>query len=321
MIDVFDHDAREVQRPTGSPMVAPPGRSAVSPKPAAVSSHAPSHQPSHHLAVVVLLPLRLFLAAGWLRAGVEKLIDPQWWNGDKLRAFLKAQHNEALPFFRPIMDNLIAPGARTVAIVVVVTQLAIGLAIAIGKPMRLALRWGFLLNVVFIMAGKVNPSAFYLVMEIVLLFAIADGVIGVRPSRPSWRTIVAAGTSAALAIAIGPYIRTIEPAKVIEDPAMMLVFLGFIISVTLVVRRAAYRPPQANYMRRVWTTWYAGWIHAKPKKAVRGDYERRYTPRGSSFAPPQRGTVISSLPPLPRSHSMFPAYPRRDEYAEDAANC
>ena len=320
MIDVFDHDTREVPRQVGSQKVAPPERPAASPKQAAALSHAPSHQPSHHLAVVVLLPLRLFLAAGWLRAGAEKVIEPQWWNGNKLRAFLTAQHDEALPFFRPIMDNLIAPGARTVAIVVVITQLAIGLAIAIGKPMRLALRWGFVLNVVFILAGKVNPSAFYLVMEIVLLFAVADGTIGVRPSRPSWRTIVAAGTSAALAIAVAPYIRTIEPATVIEDPAMMLVFLGFIISVTLVVRRAAYRPPQANHLRRMWTTWYAGWVHAKPKKVVRGEYERRYTPRGSGFAPPQRGTVISSLPPLPRAHSAFPAYPRSDEYAGDAIN-
>ncbi len=289
MIDFADHDTREMPRP------------AISPRPA-------SHQPHHHLAVVVLLPLRLFLAAGWLRAGAEKLIDPQWWTGDKLRGFLETQHDEALPFFRPIMDHLIAPGARTVAIVVVVTQIAIGLAIAIGKPMRLALRWGFLLNVVFILAGKVNPSAFYLVMEIVLLFAIADGTIGVRPSTPSWRTIATAGTSAALAIAVAPYIRTIEPAKVIEDPAMMLVFLGFIISVTLIVRRSAYRPPQANYLRRAWTTWYAGWIHAKPKRVVRGEYERRYTPHGSRFAPPQQGTVISTQPPL-RAAAPVPAYP------------
>ena len=289
MIDFADHDIREMPRP------------AISPRP-------PSHHPHHHLAVVVLLPLRLFLAAGWLRAGAEKLIDPQWWNGNKLRGFLKTQHDEALPFFRPIMDHLIAPGARTVAIVVVVTQIAIGLAIAIGKPMRLALRWGFLLNVVFILAGRVNPSAFYLVMEIVLLFAIADGTIGVRPSTPSWRTLAAAGTSAALAIAVAPYIRTIEPAKVIDDPAMMLVFLGFIITVTLIVRRCAYRPPQANSLRRAWTTWYAGWIHAKPTTVVRGEYERRYTPRGARFAPPQQGTVISTQPPLQAAGSI-PAYP------------
>ena len=184
-----------------------------------------------------------------------------------------------------------------------VTQLLCGLAIAIGKPLRPALRWVFLMNVVFVMTGKVNPSAFYLVMEIVLLFAIADGVISVRPSTPSWRTVAAAGLSAGLAAAAVPYIRTIEPAKVIDDPAMMLTFIGFIVTVTLLLRMSAHRPPKTFYLRRVWTTWYAGWMHAKPKKVVRHEYERRYTPRGTEFAPPATGSVVSSLPPLPRRGS------------------
>ena len=116
------------------------------------------------------------------------------------------------------MDHLISPGAQAVAIVVVITQLACGLAIAIGKPLRLALQWTVLLNMVFIMSGSVNPSAFYLVMEIVLLFAIADGTIGIHPTTPSRRTVVMAGFSAALALAVAPYIRTLDPSKVIDDP-------------------------------------------------------------------------------------------------------
>ena len=71
MIDVLDHEARTEVRP------------------------AP-HHPGHHTAVVVLLPLRIFLAAGWLRAASEKLIDPQWWSGDKLRSYVTAQHQTAL---------------------------------------------------------------------------------------------------------------------------------------------------------------------------------------------------------------------------------
>jgi len=284
MIDVVDRDIREV---------ASSGH-------AAIPSQPPAHHPSHHFAVVVLLPLRLFLAAGWLRAAAEKVIDPQWWSGNKLRAFLTAQHSEALPFFRPVMENAIRPAAMEVAIVVAVTQLAIGLAIAVGKPMRLALRWGFVLNVVFIMAGKVNPSCFYLVMEIVLLVAIADGVIGVRPTTPSWRSVLIAIVSAATAVAVVPYVRTIEPAQVIEDPAMMLAFLGFIITTTVLVRRSVYTPPQARYFRQVWTTWYAGWIHAKPKMVIRNEYERRYRPFGAGFPPPARGSVISTAPPLTR---------------------
>ncbi len=277
MIDTLDHEARI------EPRLAP---------------HRPgSHHPGHHTAVVVLLPLRIFLAAGWLRAAAEKLIDPQWWNGNKLRAFVTAQHQDALPFFRPVLDHLITPGAQVVAIVVVVTQLACGLAIAIGKPLRLALQWTVVLNLVFIMAGRVNPSAFYLVMEIVLLLAIADGTIGVQPTTPSRRTVVMAGITATLALAMTPYVRTIEPAKVIDDPAMMLVFIGFVTTVTLIVRRTSYRPAHMTYIRGLWTTWVAGWMHAKPNKVVRDEFERWYILRGRGFAPPQRGTARTLLPP------------------------
>jgi uncharacterized membrane protein YphA (DoxX/SURF4 family) len=273
-------------------------------EPRAASDQSGPRHPSHHTAVVVLLPLRIFLAAGWLRAAAEKLIDPQWWNGNKLRAFVTTQHQEALPFFRPILDHLITPGAQVVAIVVVVTQLACGLAIAIGKPLRLALQWTVVLNLVFILAGKVNPSAFYLVMEIVLLFAIADGTIGVHPTTPSRRTLAMAGLTAALALAMTPYIRTIEPAKVIDDPAMMLVFMGFVTTVTLIVRRTAYRPAHVTYIQGLWSTWVAGWMHAKPNKVVRDEVVRWYTVRGRGFAPPQRGTARSMVPPAsPESRS------------------
>ena len=114
----------------------------------------PSGRPADHRAVVVLLPLRLFLAAGWLRAAAEKLIDRQWWTGNKLSTFLTKQHDEALPFFRPVMDHVIAPGAQTVAIIGVLTQLACGIALAIGKPLRMALRWAGPLNVGVNLAGK-----------------------------------------------------------------------------------------------------------------------------------------------------------------------
>lgn len=278
MIDVLDHPTRV---------------------PAAPVRH-PSPEPNRDTAVVMLLPLRLFLAAGWLRAAAEKLIDPQWWNGNKLRSFLTTQHDAALPFFRPIMQNVITPGAQTVAIVLVLTQLAAGIAIAIGKPLRLALRWVVFMNVVFVVAGRVNPSAFYLVMEIVLLFAIADGTIGVRPSLPSQRTVVAAGVSAGAALALTPYIRTIEPSEVIDDPAMMLSFVGMMIAVTLVVRLAAYRTQRVTHLRRLWATWAAGWMHAKPVKAVRRDYDWRHRLRGPSFDPPRRGTAVSSRPPSHR---------------------
>jgi uncharacterized membrane protein YphA (DoxX/SURF4 family) len=215
-------------------------------------------------AVVMSLPVRIFLAAGWLRAAAEKVIDRNWWNGTKLEGFLVKQHQEALPFFRPVMDHAIAPVAAPIAFIVMITQLLCGLAIATGVKMRLALRWACLLNVTFILAGRVNPSAFYLVMELVLLFAIADGTIGARPSTPSRRSFIAAGVSAAAAVAFIPYIRTIEPAKVIDDPAMMMTFLGMTVAVTLLIRRAAHPDFQLTRLGLLWHHWFAGWLHVAP---------------------------------------------------------
>ena len=56
-----------------------------------------------------LIPLQLFLAAGWLRAGMEKVIDPTWWNADALRGFLLEQRPDMLPWFTWFSDVLVEP--------------------------------------------------------------------------------------------------------------------------------------------------------------------------------------------------------------------
>ncbi len=216
----------------------------------------------------MLLPVRIFLAVGWLRAGSEKLVDSEWWSGAGLRTYLAEQHDAALPFFRPVMDHLIAPAAVLVALVVMVTQIACGLAIGIGKRLRLALRWGFVLNIVFVLTGSVNPSAFYLVMELVMLCAIADGTLGVESSTPSRRTIGLAAVSAALAVVCVPYIRTIEPERVTDDPAMMLSFIGAVVAVTLVARWAAHPIRRQARLGGTRMRYLAAWIHAKPQATL-----------------------------------------------------
>jgi uncharacterized membrane protein YphA (DoxX/SURF4 family) len=275
MIDVID-------RPRGAPR--PPNAQlepTTRPDPAGLNHRIDRqlHRPS---LVLVLLPLRLFLAAGWMRAGTEKLIEPKWWNGQALRTFLTAQHDTALPFFRPVMEHVVAPAATPVALVVMFTQIGCGVAIAVGKQMRLALCWGFLLNITFILAGRVNPSAFYLVMEAAMLLAVADGAIGVHPTSPSRRTVIGASVSAALGLSVVPFIRTIEPSKVIEDPAMMLSFMGSIVAVTLLFRRAAYRSHETRWIHRLWTTRVAAWMYAKPRRMM----PNAVTSGRRGFAPP-----------------------------------
>jgi thiosulfate dehydrogenase [quinone] large subunit len=213
----------------------------------------------------LLLPLRIFLAAGWLRAGVEKSVDHTWWNGAKLRGFLIDHHDLGLPFFRPVMEKVFAPYAIPVTVVVTVAEIVIGLAIASGRSMRVALRVGVVLNVAFVLCGQVNPSAFYLVMEIALLFAMADGVLGVRPSPASGRSLVYAGIAAIVGFALTPYIRTIDPANVIADPAMMLVFLSMTVAATMVMRWIMARiEPSAS--ARGWSVRCSDWAHARQRR-------------------------------------------------------
>ena len=82
----------------------------------------------------LLLPLRLFLAAGWLRGAVEKIIDPSWWTGEALDRFLVEQRPSMLPFFRWFSDALLRPaGRRAVAWLVVAMQIAIGACLLLGQ--------------------------------------------------------------------------------------------------------------------------------------------------------------------------------------------
>src|ERR1700712_181362 len=58
---------------------------------------------------VLIVPLRVFLAAGWLRAAAEKLVDDRWLHGDGVRSFLDLERPAALPFARAPMDSLLHP--------------------------------------------------------------------------------------------------------------------------------------------------------------------------------------------------------------------
>ncbi len=52
---------------------------------------------------ILLFPIRMFLGFGWLRAGIEKVIDESWWTGDQLRLFLIEHRSSALPFMEPLI--------------------------------------------------------------------------------------------------------------------------------------------------------------------------------------------------------------------------
>jgi uncharacterized membrane protein YphA (DoxX/SURF4 family) len=211
---------------------------------------------------LILMPIRIFLAVGWLRCGIEKLGDGQWWDGTQLRSFVVDQRPLALPWFRPFLELLVAP-APLVSFVVMVTEIGCGVAIAVGRPLRAALRWGVVLNTTIVLAGVVNPSAFYLIMQIVLLFAIAEGTIGAHRSVPTSRTLCAAGLCATAATVVLPSIRTLRPAGVITDAAAMLAFFGVVSAVGLCIRWAAADHVQRPAVVERWARRVSVWGAAR----------------------------------------------------------
>ncbi|MFN0028390.1 MAG: hypothetical protein ACKV2O_14595, partial [Acidimicrobiales bacterium] len=94
-------------------------------------------------------------------------------------------------------------------------------------------------------------------------FAIADGALGERPTIPSQLTFAIAGLSGLMAATVMLFARTIQPGKVIDDPAMMLSFLGAVVALTLVVRRAAHPHHEASQLGRIWSGPLGRCVHAK----------------------------------------------------------
>ena len=182
---------------------------------------------------VLIAPLRLFLIAGWLRAAAEKFDDEHWWSGGGVRAFLQLERPNALPFMRPLMDGALSTHAAAVAAVVAVAQVAITIGLATGWWIRHALWAGIVLNVTFVACGRVNPSAFYLVMELALLLALAER----RHRSPSTaQLIVAISLPAVLAVGLLPFVVDVRPAALVADPAAMLAFLAGLLATSNAVR-------------------------------------------------------------------------------------
>ncbi len=228
------HQQHRLASTTAHPVTGPPTLT-VDAQPDRVSSQGRprvGRRRSQPIAAVVL-PLQLFLAAGWFRAGVEKVIDPAWWRGETLLGFLDEQREHMLPFFVWFSDTAVAPMPAVVAFVVAEAQLAIAICLLTNRFVRPALWAGIVLNVSFTLAGAVNPSAFYLVMQVTILLALSRPVgVTIAVRRAALWCIVAA--------TMLPFVQTVHPADVIDDPGSMLAFVAVLAALgTLAPHRTA----------------------------------------------------------------------------------
>ncbi len=195
----------------------------------------------------ILLPLRFFIALGWLRACAEKLSSSGWTSGEVLYSFLvRAQGNTPFRFYGDLIEQVFLSNIEILSLLVAAGQGAIGLALLLGVMSQAALLLGIFLNLNFIFAGVINPSVFYIMIEFVLLTSHVGALFGfdayfsrsiklpwlIAQSQPSrdvrllrfqflrcWFLMLVV---IALSVINLFYIEVFSPEASIEDPAMLL---------------------------------------------------------------------------------------------------
>lgn len=215
-----------------------------------------------------LLPLRLFIGLGWLRASAEKIVDPDWQDGTVLATFLEeklAGGHVVFPFYRALISEVFLPNASVLGWIILIGQLLVGAAILLGLLTNAALLGGLFMNLNFIMVGAPNPSAFYFVIQVALFIGGTGAIIGMdallsrRIRTPlfvakvgirSWHFRSKERTLLGLAIlSFGltayclAHVRTYDPGLSVEDPAMILTVLFALSSLQAVVSYLRQQPP------------------------------------------------------------------------------
>ncbi len=175
-----------------------------------------------------VLLTQLFIGFGWLRAVTEKLIDPQWWTGDTIRAFAVTHGQSVLAWYEPFLTYVVVPAAPLIGLIVLIAQLVAGLSLITGKRLGLGLGVGIFLNLNFVASGAVTPSVFYLLAQGALVLWLAERAPTTRSAHQLNAAALAALFLAGLNLL---FIETLHPAEVIEDPAMMFVFGGLLTTV------------------------------------------------------------------------------------------
>lgn len=170
--------------------------------------------------------IQLFIGLGWMRAVAEKAISTDWWSGATIGDFLIEHNTMAVQWYQPFIDYVVGPNAIAVAVVVIAAQLFAALTLLSGRFVAAGLTVGMFLNLNFLSAGAVNPSAFYLLAQ----GAVGLWLVGRNLHWPAVKARVELAIAGGLGLAVSALtsIRTIAPADVIDDPAIMLVTTGIL---------------------------------------------------------------------------------------------
>lgn len=170
-----------------------------------------------------VLVTQLFIGLGWMRAGFEKLISASWWSGATLQQFLIDHEGQAVWWYESFLDEVVIAQPALIIATVVVAQFMAGVALLSGREVGAGLTVGIFLNLHFLAAGAVNPSAFYLLSQGSLALWMIERQ---RSERVERRLLFAAVIAVVAGLASLPSIGTIMPSEVVDDPAIMFATIG-----------------------------------------------------------------------------------------------
>jgi thiosulfate dehydrogenase [quinone] large subunit len=182
------------------------------------------------------LPLRAFLGATYVYAGVQKLSDPGFLHpgaatyiGAQLRGFADGTPGGWL------LRAFALPHPQLAGVAVAVTEILVGLLVLTGLGTRAAAAVGLSLNLVLFLTASWNASPYFLGSDIVFVFAWLPFVLGGSRGQPALerrappdgmtrRQALAAGCAAiagagVLLAGLAAAVKGRAPAAPVEPPA------------------------------------------------------------------------------------------------------
>jgi thiosulfate dehydrogenase [quinone] large subunit len=133
-----------------------------------------------------LLPLRAFLGATFVYAGVQKLSDPGFLHpgsptyiGTQLHGFAAGTPGGAL------LRTFALPHPQLAGVAVALTEIAVGMLVFVGLATRAAALAGLVLNLVLFLTASWKTSPYFLGSDIVFVFAWLPFVLGGSAGQPA----------------------------------------------------------------------------------------------------------------------------------------
>jgi thiosulfate dehydrogenase [quinone] large subunit len=139
---------------------------------------------------MALLPLRLFLGATFVYAGIQKLSDPGFLNSDAPTYIGTQLHGFADGTPGGVLLEPAISHAELAGVAVALVEIAVGVLVLLGSLTRLAAAGGLALNLVLFLTASWHTTPYFLGSDIVFVFAWLPLVLNGADGQPTVRDLL-----------------------------------------------------------------------------------------------------------------------------------